>query len=186
MNKKWMAAAFLIIPMAVGCGGGGSNALVSEGDDSLGAGFVPAQPAPGSNTTAMGTGTASGSSVSIQVTVTDTDSVYGAAFRVEYDPTRAKFVNWAPGSLLERDGKVPTYQVDGASTPGQIFVGASRTGNVPAVSVTATEPLIVLNFRVLQAGDTPLQFTAEQLFDGQVPPQSLSGIHWFGGTLRAN
>jgi len=54
------------------------------------------------------------------------------------------------------------------------------------VNVTTTETLIVLNFRVLQAGDTPLQFSDEQLYNGQAPPQSLGGIHWFAGTIHAN
>ena len=150
-NMKWLAVALLTIPMTVACGGGGT-AAVTDGGGSIGAGFVPQEPAPGSNTTAMGTGTSSGAAVGIQVTVTDTDTVYGASFRVDYDPARAQFVGLNRGTLLERGGHVATYQVDGTSTPGAIFVGASRTGNVPAVNVTSTEALVVLNFRVLEAG----------------------------------
>ncbi len=185
-NVKCLAMALLMIPMTVACGGGGGSAAVTDGGSSIGAGFVPLVPTPGANTTAMGAGTARGAAVGIQVTVTDTDTVYGASFRVDYDPARVQFVGWNPGTLLEHGGHAPTYQVDGTSTPGAIFVGASRTGNVPAVNVTSTEALVVLNFRVLEAGDSPLAFSDEQLYNGQVPPQSLSGIHWFGGTLHAN
>jgi hypothetical protein len=180
--SRWLV--LLLLPIATACGGG-SSSVVTDGGNSLGAGFVPAQPSPGSNTAAMGTGTYGGSTVGIQVTVTDTNAVYGASFRVDYDSTRVQYVGWSPGLLLEQGGQHPTYQVDG-HTSGTVFVGASRTGNAPAVNVTSTETLIVLNFRVLQPGDTPLQFADEQLYNGQVPPQSLSGIHWFGGTVNAN
>jgi len=184
--KKWIAATFLLIPMAVGCGSSGTSAVVADGNLSLGGGFVAQQPDPPPNSTALEPGIAHGDAVSIQVTVTDTQRVYGGAFRIDYDPGHAQFLGYSPGTLLEQGGYAATYQVDGSSTPGQVLIGASRTGDVPAAQVTGAAPIIVLNFRVLQPGSTTVAFSNEQLYDGQVPPQTLHGVQWFGGSLQAN
>lgn len=152
----------------------------------LNGGFAPQEPNPGPDTTAMDLGSATGDLVTVRVEVTDTDGVYAAAFDVTYDPSMASYVAFTPGSLLEQAGHSPTYQVN-ASSPGRVVVGVSRNGNVPAVDAMGTNNhLISLTFRVRQAGSAPLTFGSPALYDGQAPPQPLSGIQWFGGSLTGD
>lgn len=181
-----IAILALLMPAALACGGsGGSGSVIGDGDGSLDAGFTPVQPAPGSNTAALGTGNSSGGVVGIEVTVTDVQDVYAAAFVLEYDPDVATFLGWDHGVVLEQGGQTPTYTVNQA-TPGQIVVGASRTGNAPAVDVAGTQSLIVLTFRLTRAGSTTLEFASKELYDSQVRPQPIPNVSWFGGSLHAN
>lgn len=184
MRNLLIAAMIVLVPAATACGGG-SGSVLQDGGGSTNAGFTPAQPSPGTNTTSMEPGPSSGEAVSIQVGVTDTQDVYGASFVVEYDPAVATFLGWRRGSLLERDGHAPTYTIDQA-VPGQIVVGVSRNGNVQPVDVSGTAPLVVLDFRMTRAGVTELRFSSERLYDGGVPPQPLPNVSWFGGSLHAN
>jgi hypothetical protein len=170
---------------AVACsGGGGAAPVLSSGGSSLAAGFAAAQP-PGPNKTTMGQGASSGDLVTVSVNVTDTNGIYGAAFDVTFDPARAQYVSWSRGALLETGGHTPTYQVD-SSQAGTVVVAATRNGSVAAVNAVGTKNLINLTFRVTLAGDTPLTFGSPELFDGQVPPQAISGVSWFAGSLQAN
>lgn len=174
---------------AVACsgGGGGAEQVLGVGGGSLAAGFAPDQPSPGANTTAMSLGGASGDVVTVSINVTDTFGIYGASFDVTFDPARAEFVGLAHGSLLESGGHTPTYQVN-MGQPGTLLVVATRNGNVPSVNAVGTKNLVNLTFRVKAAGDAPLAFVSgsRDLFDGQIPPQSISGVQWYAGSLQAN
>lgn len=185
MNRKGLVFLFLLalLPATVACsGGGGANQVLNTGG--LAANFTPDQPTPSALTTAMDRGVATGDLVTVTVNITDTRGVYGAAFWLTFNPDKATYVTWSPGSLLEAGHQTPTYQVD-ASQPGKVVVAATRNGNVSPVDALGTKNLINLTFRVQQAGDSPLAFGSPRLYDGQVPPQPIAGVNWFGGSLRA-
>ena len=186
MKNAMVTLMILLIPAAVACGGGSSSdSVINGGGGSSSIGFNPSEPAPGANTVALGTDSPSGDAVSLDVNVTDTQDVYGASFRVQFDPSLITFLGWRRGSVLERGGHVPTYTINQA-VPGEIVVGISRNGDVPAVDVTGSEPLVVLDFRMTRAGTSEVVFSAAELYDGSLPPQQIPGLAWFGGTLYAN
>jgi len=184
MERIMKLVTFGLLGVTLACGGGGSDAVVNDGDNSTTATFVPSGGTREAKTMAMTLGGASGDVVTVAFNLIDTPGVYGAAFRVTYDPARVEFEGFAPGSVLESGGHHPTYQVESAG-PGAVDVGASRNGNVPAVDVSGTKTLIRLMFRVTEVGTTPLAFSAPVLFDGAVPPQSIAGVHWMAGDLLA-
>jgi hypothetical protein len=167
------------------CGGGnGAESVVPTDDESVTATFVPSGGNQQANSMAMTLGGASGDEVTVAFNLTDTPGVYGAAFRVTFDPARVEFEGFAPGSVLEAGGHHPTYQVQAAGA-GAVDVGVSRNGNVPAVDVNGTKTLIRLMFRVTEAGTTPLAFSAPTLYDGGLPPQPIANVTWSAGSLLA-
>jgi hypothetical protein len=106
--------------------------------------------------------------------------VFGAAFDVEYDSTKMDYVGWSGGTLLEQGGNTPNYTVT-LPQAGTVVVGASRTGTN---GVTASGQAIVnLTFRVKQTGTFPVAVLNTVLYDSQNPPQPISGITWFAGSL---
>jgi hypothetical protein len=192
--RNWLA--LLIALSALSCGGGGSESTStvpalpdpdpvndSGGSTSLAASFVPAaaDPAPGS--IVLGQEEASGNVVSVFVRVVGGEDVYGAGFDLLYDGDVVEYVGWAPGSLLEVGGNTPIYSV--SPQPGKLVVGVSRTG--PVAGITGTRKLIVLTFRVTEAGTSPASFDGGFLLDSQLPtPQPIPGLTWHGGQFQAN
>jgi hypothetical protein len=186
MKNAMIALMVLSVAAAVACGGGSSSdSVIHSGGGSTTVGFQPAQPAPGSNTISMESGAPAGDAVSLEVIITETEDVYGASFRVQFDPALASFLGWHHGTLLERGGHAPTYTINQV-VPGEIVVGVSRNGNVPPVNATGSEPLVILDFRMTRAGTSDVSFSAAELYDGSLPPQRIPGVAWFGGTLYAN
>lgn len=188
MDPLRRIAVVVMLIAAAGCGGGSNgdtSPVPGGGSSNLVASFTPDQPSPGADTVTMQAGSSTNDIAAVRVAVTDVNGIFGAAFDLTYDASRAAFVNWAPGTLLEQGGHTPTYQVD-ARTPGRLVVGASRQGSVPAVDANGTVALIELLFRSTQAGSSQLAFQSADLLDGQLQPQPIPGIQWYGGTLVAN
>ena len=180
----------ILLLSAFACGGGDSADKTvgggSGGSSNLVANFVPDQPAPAANTVAMKKGGASGNLVTIEITVTEVPDVFGIDVDIAYDPSRAQFVNWRGGSLLESGGQSVSYLVD-TPQPGRLVVGASRQGGAAGgVDVTGTRTLIEFTYRTIQAGSSGLKFESATLFNSQSPPQRIPGITFAGGTLTAN
>ncbi len=191
VRRALTCSLLMLILCVTACGSSGGDGGVAGGGPApipsgLAATFTPAQSNPGPDTISLATGATSGDEITLLVNVTNTDTVYGAAFDLLYDASRVTFRRYRAGTLLEQDGHTPFYQ---ASTPvaGRLVVAATRQGNVPAVDVTGTDPLIELTFRVSTAGISDLSFIlSASLFDDNVPPEPLPSLSWYGGSLAGN
>jgi hypothetical protein len=75
-----------------GCGSGGGNVPGVIGGV-VNATFTPTNPTPGTNSISMQPGEQTGDTFQVVVTVTDIVDFFGAAFRVEFDPTTATFLS---------------------------------------------------------------------------------------------
>lgn len=178
----------LCIAATLACGGGSDAGAIRGGSgesSNLVATFTADQPSPGAATVSMADGGTSGPVFSIRVNITDVDDVFTADFGVTYDPALVEFVNWAPGFVLEDGGNSPSYLL-GATQPGLITVGASRTGGASGgVDVVGTRTLIILTFQAKAAGTSQIKFQGGSLLDAQAPPQGIPGLDWHGGVVDA-
>lgn len=153
-----------------------------EPSSAIHAEFVPDQAAPGAGTVALAAASSRGDLVTVRIRVTDVDGLYGASFYLLHDPELARMASWAPGDVLEQGQHTPFYEVQEV-LPGTIIVGASRLGPVPPVSVVGGGTLLSITYQVQAVGDGAVDFQGAILFDGQLQPQPLPGIQWFGGRL---
>ena len=168
---------------APACGGGG-GADPGGSPTPLAASFVPEQPSPVANNVAMAQGARSNDVVTINVTLTDANGVYATAFEVVFDDTHTVYLGFTPGSVFEQGGNTPNYTVNasGATNPGRLIVGISRTGST-ATNVSGTKTVVGLQFRVKQAGVYPLAIQNAVVYDNQPTPQPIPGIAWFAGAV---
>jgi len=180
---KWIVTGLLLVS-TLGCGGGGSE---SGSSTNYAGSFVPDAQNPGANTVYVtgspGTGS-NASLVTLHVYVNNTSDVYGASFDVSFDSTKAQFVNWTPGEVLEFGGQSVSYQVN-ATTPGRLVVGVARTSGGVGVTVSEAKPLVHLTLRVTNTGSSAVRFTNPALLNSQDPPAPKSGMTFFGGMLSA-
>jgi hypothetical protein len=184
MRRTLIGATLAFVALATACGGGGGSAdggTIGGSQTLIAASFTPEQPNPGSGSVAMAEGTKNADLVTVQVAVVGVNGVYGAAFEVTYDSTKADYVGWSAGTLLEQGGNAPNYSVV-LSQPGRVVVGASRTGSTGGVTASG-QSMINLTFRVEVPGTFPLVIENPGLFDSQIPPQTIPGITWFAGSL---
>jgi hypothetical protein len=149
----------------------------------LAASFIPDQPTPGAKTVAMLQGSRSNDVVNVLVTLTDTTGVFGTAFEVLFDDARATYLGYSKGAALEQGGNVPNYTVDGSTNPGRIVVAVART-NGTGTNIVGLKAVIVLQFRVKQAGTYPVTLQNGVVYDAQPTPQPIPGMSWFAGALR--
>ena len=176
--------ALVVAASAAACGGGsGDGGTVAPA--LIAADFVAEEPSPPANSVALAKGSVNNDLVTVRVEVTNVNNLYGAAFNLNYDGNMAEYVRFSPGTILESGGVTPTYTVS-SPQPGLVVVGASRTGAASGVTITGSRPLILITFRVRQAGDNPMTIPASSaaLFNNQLPPAALGGISWFAGALK--
>jgi Cohesin domain len=180
MNREsiFVSAVLLACLLASGCGGSD----YSGSSTGLHASFTAEQSAPGPASVSLEPGRATGDTIEVRVRLTDIGDVYGAAFYVVLDPVIASYVSYAAGEVLESDGQVPLYLVD-AGQPGRIVVSANRLGPVGGVDVTGSRTLLTLTLRVVGVGVSGATFDSAALYDSQLQPQPMPGIHWFGGEI---
>ena len=179
-----------------GCGGGNdSGGTTTSGPVAI---FTPdaATPAPG--TLALLSGTGSGASINVRVTVTGVTGFFGAAFRIQYDPTALLFNGMTDSASFLRDGVTNgdvLFSENHTSVSGEILVTATRLDPTvaPPVDVTTTADLVVLNFtarRVLLPAATEgrVEFgDPKQVCDGTVVGQGCGtiAVTWSGGGISA-
>lgn len=178
--------------LAGGCSGGGggsgSDDTGAGGDAALAASFAAdAQPA-GADSVSLQAGAKAGDEITVQVALTDTGGIFSVAFDLTFDPARVKWLAANEGGLLDSDGAATQFLVSAGA--GRLVVGATRlqdgTGGVPDVSAVGSQVLATFRFRVLEAGDSRVDFDASrprQVTDRDGIVQPLS---WSGGTLLAN
>jgi hypothetical protein len=120
--------------------------------------------------------------VSVYVSLTDTSAAYGTAFEVSFDPAGAAYLGYVHGAAFELGGGAPAYTIDGSSNPGRIVVGVART-NGTTTNVVGSKAVLILQFRLKQAGAFPVTLQNGSVYDGQVPPKPIPSIQWFAGAL---
>ena len=187
LNGGVMKLETLVLLLALGvapaCGGGGGSALDVGGSPSpLSASFVAEQPTPGAKTVSMLQASKSNDVVSVYVTLSDTSGVYGTAFEVAFDTAGAAYLGFTHGAAFEAGGGTPAYTVDGSTNPGRIVVGVARTSGT-TTNIVGSKAVLVLQFRVKQAGAFPVTLQNGIVYDGQVPPQPIASIQWFAGAI---
>ena len=180
-----------------GCGGGNdSSGTTTTGPVAI---FTPDAASPAPATLALLSGTGSGASINVRVTVTGVTGFFGAAFRIQYDPTALLFNGMTNTGSLLRDGVVPEgnllFSENHTSVSGEILVTATRLDPTvaPPVDVTTTADLVVLNFtarRVLlpAAAEGRVEFgDPKQVCDGTVVGQGCGtiAVTWSGGGISA-
>ena len=185
MKRALPGLLAILLALATACGGGGNSSGGGGGSTNLNASFTADEPNPGSKTISLSQGSNTNDMVTVRVDVTDTNGIFGAAFDLLYDPAIATFVNWSAGTVLEQGGGSGSYQV-GATQSGRLVVGASRQGGDSGTDVSGTKALILLTFRMTQAGSSAAVFDNAALLDDSIQPQPIPGLSLFGGTLVAN
>ena len=87
--------ALLVVTTAVSCGGGGDAAPLTPGPSpSFVASFTPGQPTPGNNSVTLSQQPGGGGNlVTVNVGVTGVNDVFGASFRITYDPALVDFAH---------------------------------------------------------------------------------------------
>ncbi len=174
--------ALVTVP-ACGGGGGGSDSGIGGSPSPLSASFVAEQPTPSAKTVSMLQASTSNDVVSVYVTLTDTTGVFGTAFEVVFDGAGVAYLGFTHGAALEAGGNVPSYTVDGSTSPGRIVLAVIRTDGT-ATDIVASKAVLILQFRVKQAGTYPLTLENRVVYDNQQPnPQPIPGILWFAGAL---
>ena len=182
MNLATLVLILALVTAPACGGGGGSDSGIGPSPSPLAAGFVADQPSPGAQTVAMLQGGKSNDIVSVYVTLTDTAGVYGTAFEVSFDPAGAAYLGFNHGAALEAGGNAPAYTVDGSSNPGRVVVGIART-NGTTTNIVGSKAVLVLQFRVKQAGAFPVSLQNGVVYNGQVPPLPIAPIQWFAGAI---
>jgi len=198
MNRQkktsWLALVSVLLLLGVlplACGGGGGNPTAPPG---LSAAWTPDNPTPGAQTISLGAGAASASNFTVPVQVTGIDDFFGAAFRINYDPSSAAFVSFdAAGSVIDAGGA--TLLLDAQQyAAGVVRVNATRQQGgpgvyVPGVDVGATSLLITLNFRATAStGGNAFSFSNTEVQtcnDAAETCGIVGGLTWSGGTLTA-
>ncbi len=169
----------------VSCGGGGSDVTTPGPSPSFLTSFTPDQPTPGNNSVSLSQAPGGGGTLlTVNVGVTGVNDVFGASFRIAYDPALVDFENWSQGSLIEGAGSTGLYQVS-VVLPGEVEVGVSCAGCASGIDVGSTSTIIQIIFRATNSGNSALTFVAADLVNSQSPPTPVAGLTWDGGTLTA-
>ncbi len=177
-RRNLIASVLLVaaLQFAVGCSDDPTNMVT------LAASFQGAPSLPNTQGVAMSQSAAAGSTVTVAIDVIGVSDVYGASFRIVYDSVNWTFVSWAAGSALEQGGAAVRSEVVESDT-GTLTIGTSRLGPVAGANVADRKALLLLTFRGALRSASPLTFESPVLFDASNPPQEISGLAWFGGTL---
>ena len=188
-GARMKMSAFLVVGalvLAPACGGGGGDAATGGSPTTLSASFMADQFTPGAGNVSMAQGNRAGDSVTVKVNLTDTSLVFGVAFDVVYDETKATYMGYTAGQALESGNAAPNYTVEGGAQAGRLVVGVSRPGSSGTTTVSGTKTVINLTFRVKALGSFPVSFENAIVTDGQSVPQPLPGISWFAGALQGD
>jgi hypothetical protein len=161
--------------------------------------FTPDVASPGDATVALLPAGGTGAAVSIRVAVTGVPGFFGTAFRVTYNPDFLLFTGWDYSSSFLLQGVASTdvfFLEDHLTYGGTVVVTATRLNpsTVPAIDVTTTSTLVVLNFTARQpmAVGIPegrVEFgDPKQVCDGTVTPPGCGtiAVTWSGGGVSAH
>ena len=127
----------------------------------------------------IGTGS-SGTRLEIDVVATDVSGVYGLAFDLVFPAGILNFTGSSEGDFLGADGVQTSIQVSDTGS-GRLLVGATRLGNVGAMSGSGT--VLTLVFQGTTLGSGNLTFEQNEAIGGVGEQVTLS---WSGGTVRVS
>ena len=198
-RATWIAAPLLACALLTGCpaGGGGFTSDGGTLDGGLQPVFTAHDTAPSAQTLSMAPGTAGADTFQVRVLVTDFEGFFGAAFRVAFDPTVARFDGFsAAGSFIEGVGIATDFRaVADPGDAGLILVNATRQGQFAGVDAVGSQLLITLNFTATGAtAGSPFSFdsaTTRLVTTCPAPPAACTDVPeanltWSGGTLTSN
>jgi hypothetical protein len=178
---------------ACGGGGGGNGGVIPGGPQT--ASFAAADATPPDGSVSLQQGSRAGVLVNVLVQATGVDDFFGAGFRLNYDPAVARFESASDAGSFLRDppfdgaGAPLEFQVD-SSTPGSLFVGATRlqngTSTATGVDVGASRTLISLQFRLLAVtAGSPVVLPGSQR-EARDSQDAALPLTWHAGSLVAN
>jgi len=187
-----VAMVLLLALTSLSCGGGGGGSGIPT--PSLSATFTPTTINPSGSAVFMSAGTTSGAVFTIQVNAANITDLFGAGFRVTYNPALIGYVSSDSSASVLLGSGVPTdfSVVVATSPPGTLFVTATRIQAnpfVPGVDVTTPAELISLTFQALGAtGGTSMSISNQNVETcDDVSETCTSGTAaWSGGTMTAN
>jgi hypothetical protein len=185
-----IAVVLLLALTSLSCGGGGGGSGIPT--PSLSATFTPATTNPSGSAVFMSAGATSGAVFTIQVNAANVTDLFGAGFRVLYDPAVIGYVGSdSSASVLLGSGVQTDFSVT-VSSPGTLFVTATRIQAnpfVPGVDVTTPAELISLTFQaLLSTGGSTLSFSSQQVdtCDDVAETCTTLTAAWSGGSVTAN
>ena len=149
-----LLALSLLLLSSSACGGSDDDVSPAAS----GAAFTPFANPPASGTISMQAGTGSGQAFQIRIAVTDISNLFGAAFRVTFNPNVIRFDSADSSSSVVRGAGISTQftATPVLGHPSELAVVATRiqnaAGSVAGVNVTSGD-LIVLNFHASRLVD---------------------------------
>ena len=186
-----VAALSLALPA---CGGGSSPTTTGPV-----AHFTPETPTPADGSITMLAGSTVGTAASVRVTVTKVNGFFGAAFRVQYDPTSLLFRGIDTSTTFLTQGVTANdvfFLADSTSVGGEVIVTATRLDptKAPPIDVAGTSDLVQLVFQARKAiaagaaGGVLTFVDPRQVCDGTVVPPGCGAIAvtWSGGAVTAH
>jgi hypothetical protein len=185
-----VAMVLLLALTSLSCGGGDGGSGIPT--PSLSATFTPTTTNPSGSAVFMSAGTASGAVFSVQVNAANITDLFGTGFRVLYDPAVVSYVSSDSSASVLLDTGIQTDFSVAVSSPGTLFVTATRVQAnpfVPGVDVTAPAELISLTFQALvTTGGSSLSFSNQQVdtCDDVAETCTTLTAAWSGGTVTAN
>jgi hypothetical protein len=178
-----LAVAVLSVFPSAGCGSSGGGGVVTP------ALTLTYAPVAGTGLTTVTTASGAGSTVNIavvEVFVTGVLDVLTASFTLNFDPASVAFLDFdTVGSHLGSDGTTiqPIVQ---QTQSGELTVGLTRLA-ATGIDFNGTQLLIRIRFaRAASSGTSTLVFGNNDLLDSMAPPQSITGVQWFGGSFQIN
>ncbi len=199
MNTRRARALFRILPAvailfalaALSCGGGGGSGTGIP-TPTLSATFTPTTTNPAGAAVFMAAGSTSGAAFTLQVNAANITDFFGAGFRVHYDPAVATFLGSdSSGSVLIGTGVQTDFSTT-VSSPGVLFVTATRVQAnpfVPGVDITAPAELISLTFQAVAAtGGSAITISDQEVQTCDSVTETCSSVaaSWSAGTLTVN
>lgn len=102
----------------------------------------------------------SGSQLSVSLVITDTGSeqIVAAAFDLGFDPPVATFLGCTPGPALGSAAEVQLLCGLANNNPSEILVSASRLSQAAGVTVSGSQIVATLSFRISGTGASTLTF----------------------------
>lgn len=134
------------------------------------------------------TATAPGSScdvLKLDVVLLGFEDVYGAEFRLHFDPSVLKYESSDDSVSFLREDQTTVQSLIGEE-PGIVVVGITRVRGEHGVNASEEAILIRLTFSRKPGPPRtfPLEFSNAYLFGSETPPQVKDGVEFRGGEVR--
>jgi len=162
-----LLVAFLLTPF-LACSGEGEDddVLTLPPPPTFGAQCADGVTVLPSGSVAMQCASVSGNLISVDLVITDTGSeqIVAAAFDLGFNPPVATLESCTLRSAL---GSAAGFQCDLANNnPSEILVSVSRQTQDPGVTISGSQILATLNFRITGAGASTLTFLGPNVANG--------------------